>query len=73
MTPSLLRQIWSQVEETQTNVILQLDDSSLAGLILNQIQRQHLLNSSEADQVIQYIYSKLSLIRDLALSRIASF
>ncbi|MEB3164405.1 MAG: hypothetical protein VKK80_14340, partial [Prochlorothrix sp.] len=66
MNPSLLRQVWSQVEETQTNALLQLDDSSLSCLILNQIQRHQILNSAEADQVVQYINSKLSLIRDLA-------
>lgn len=71
MNPSLLRQIWSQVEETQTNALLQLDDSSLSCLILNQIQRHQILNSAEADQVMQYLNSKVSLIRDLALSRSA--
>ncbi|MEB3272741.1 MAG: hypothetical protein ACO4CG_05365 [Prochlorothrix sp.] len=73
MTPSLLRQVWSQVEETQTNMLLQLDDPSLACLILNQMQRHQILNSAEADQVMKYITSKLSLIRDLALSRSVSY
>ncbi len=73
MNPSLLRQVWSQVEETQTNALLQLDDSSLSCLILNQIQRHQILNSAEADQVVQYINSKLSLIRDLALARLATY
>ncbi|KKJ01509.1 hypothetical protein [Prochlorothrix hollandica] len=69
MNPSLLRQIWSQVEETQTTVLLQLDDNSLVYLLLNQLQKHHFLSAPEADQVMQYISSKLSLIRDLALSR----
>lgn len=73
MNPSLLRQVWSQVEDTQTNALLQLDDSSLSGLILNQIQRHQILNSVEADQVAQYVNSKLSLIRDLALARSATY
>lgn len=70
MTPSLLRQVWSRVEETHANLLLQLDDTSLIELLLTQIKDQQQLNRSEVDLIYNYIKAKISLIRDLAYSRL---
>lgn len=69
MTPNLLRQLWSLVESTQTNVLLKLDDSSLVELLLKQLHHQHYLDGQQADILSDYIRRKMPLIRDLAQQR----
>jgi hypothetical protein len=70
MTPTLLRQVWSQIESTQANLLLQLDDSSLAEFLLGRIQNERGLDRTEADLLHHYIHTKIPLIRDLAQSRL---
>jgi hypothetical protein len=69
MTPLLLRYFWSAVEETQTNLILNLDDNSLIQSLLRQIHQACSLDRTEADALNEYIQAKLPLIRDLAEGR----
>jgi hypothetical protein len=69
MSPALLRQIWSLVETTQTNLLLNLDDESLVQCLLRQIHSERSLDSSETDVLSRYLQSRLPLIRDVALSR----
>ncbi|MBE9178304.1 hypothetical protein IQ268_06850 [Oculatella sp. LEGE 06141] len=69
MTPLMMRQLWSLVETTQTNVLLSLDDSSLVQWLLRQLPTERSLDTHEADVVSTYIHSRLSLIRDLAQAR----
>lgn len=69
MTPFLLRQIWSLVEATQTQVLLNLDDETLVQWLLRQLKTQRSLDSQEADLLSTYLQSRLPLIRDLAQSR----
>lgn len=71
MSPLLLRQIWSLVETTQTNVLLNLDDESLVQWLLRQLKTQRSLDSSETDLLSTYLQSRLPLIRDVAQSRLA--
>lgn len=71
MTPSMLRQLWSLVETTQTTLLLNLDDSSLVQWLLRQFPAHRPLNSEEATILSSYIQSKLTLIRDLAQNRLA--
>ena len=63
MTPFLLRQIWSLVETTQTQVLLNLDDETLVQWLLRQLKTQR------AALLSTYLQSRLPLIRDLAQSR----
>lgn len=70
MTPSLLRQLWSLVETTQTQLLLNLDDDSLAQWLMRQLGSQQALNYAEKDVINDYIQSHLPLIRDLAQSRL---
>ncbi len=69
MSPFLLRQIWSLVETTQTQVLLNLDDETLVQWLLRQLKTQRSLDSQETDLLSTYLQSRLPLIRDLAQSR----
>ena len=72
MTPSMLRQLWSLVETTQANVLVTLDDATLAQWLLKQFKMNSSINGSEAELVNQYIQSRISLIRDLAAERLGA-
>jgi len=69
MSPVMLRQIWSLVETTQTNLLLNLDDASLVQCLLRQLNTERSLDSQETDLFSRYIQSRLPLIRDVARSR----
>lgn len=69
MTPTIMRQLWSVVETTQTKTLLQLDDASLVQWLVKQTKNQALLDCQETDYLCGYIQSRLSLIRDLAHER----
>ena len=69
MSPLLLRQIWSLVEATQSQILLTLDDESLVEWLLSQLTNQRSLDSQEANLLSDYLQSRLPLIRDVAQSR----
>lgn len=69
MSPLMLRQVWSLVETTQTNVLLNLDDQSLVQWLIRQLKTQQALDPYETSLFSTYIESRLPLIRDLARSR----
>lgn len=69
MTPLLLRQFWSVIEATQSAILLGLDDHSLVQWLLKQIRTERSLDHGEVDALYHYIYSRLSLIRDIAAAR----
>lgn len=71
MSPTLLRQFWSLVETTQASLIVSLDDTDLVQMLLKQLQTQSTIKYSDFDVINDYLNSKLTLIRDLAESRIA--
>ncbi|HTL88358.1 MAG TPA: hypothetical protein VL134_03095 [Leptolyngbya sp.] len=71
MNPTLLRQIWSLVEATQANHLLNLDDAHLVQSLVGQVEKQQPLDSEETTQLSGYLYSRLTLIRDLAYDRLA--
>lgn len=70
MNPLMLRQLWTVVEKTQANILLNLDDTSLVQWLLRQFKAERSLNHDEADVLNAYISSKLPLIRDLAEERL---
>ncbi|NJK36576.1 MAG: hypothetical protein HC825_08270 [Oscillatoriales cyanobacterium RM1_1_9] len=70
MTPILLRKIWSLVEATQAPTIATLDDAALVQWLLKRLEADAQINSKEAAVMNDYISSKVSLIRDLAESRL---
>lgn len=69
MTPTMLRQLWSVIEATQAQMLLKLDDASLVQWLLKQLKNQRSLDNNEANILNDYIYSKLTLIRELASER----
>lgn len=69
MTPLLLRQLWTLVEATQTQLLLSLDDNSLVQFLIAQLCGQRSLDHQESDTISTYLYSRLTLIRDLAQER----
>ena len=69
MTPTILRQLWSIVETTQSNTLLKLDDASLVQWLLKQTKTQASLDCHETNILSDYIHSRLTLIRDLAQER----
>jgi len=69
MTATILRQLWSVVETTQSNTLLKLDDASLVQWLLKQTKNKALLDQNEIHTLSDYIYSRLNLIRDLAQER----
>lgn len=69
MTPKILRQLWSVVENSQTKTLLQMDDASLVQWLVKQTTTQALLDPSDTDFLSDYVQSRLSLIRDLAYER----
>lgn len=66
---SLLRQFWSVVEDTQTNILLGFSDTELVQQLLRQLQYNGILSTEEIAALSIYIDSRLVLIRDLAASR----
>lgn len=71
MSPLMIRQLWSLVEATQSQVLLNLDDSTLVQWLLKQLKTQRVLDRTETVVFSDYIQSRLPLIRDLAQSRSA--
>ncbi|QSJ19720.1 hypothetical protein JYQ62_14000 [Nostoc sp. UHCC 0702] len=69
MTPKILRQLWSVVENSQTKTLLQMDDASLVQWLVKQTTTQALLDPNDTDFLSAYIQSRLTLIRDLAYER----
>ena len=69
MTPTMLRHLWSLIENTQTSFILAMDDNSLVQWLSHQLEGQRSIHQLETHIINDYIRSKLSLIRDLAHQR----
>lgn len=69
MTPTMLRQLWSLIETTQSNLLLKLDDPSLVQWLLKQFKQQRALNHEETNILSDYLNNRLSLIREMAEQR----
>jgi muconolactone delta-isomerase len=66
----LLRQLWRIVNETQTQIVFELSDGDLVEQLLMQLARKRPLSPEEDELVRAYLYSKTTLIRDLAHARL---
>ena len=69
MKPLLLRQIWYIINETQTQILLELSSNELVDQLLLKLEQQRPLSPEENNHVRNYLSSKTSLIRDLAYAR----
>ncbi|MBR8836098.1 MAG: hypothetical protein DSM106950_19250 [Stigonema ocellatum SAG 48.90 = DSM 106950] len=71
MNSSTLRYLWSVVEQTQANTLLKLNDTDLVKQLLKQLDAKIALTSEETSTISTYLYSRITLIRDLAQARLA--
>jgi len=69
MTPSLLRQFWSFVEQTQVGILLSLDDGALQRWLLSHFSDTYPLEQSQRSHLETYIASRLMLIREVVSDR----
>ncbi len=65
---SIIRSVWSSVSAINTQILLQLSDSDLIHQIYRQVDQTSALSSEERQSLINYISSKIMLIRDMAES-----
>lgn len=62
----ILRAVWSSVEAINKRTLLQLDDTDLIHQIIRQVDDASILTSEDRQSLIDYINSKVLLIRDIA-------
>lgn len=65
---SVIRAVWTGVEAINKQVLLQLNDTDLVHQIIEQIERASVLSSEDRQSVVDYVSSKVRLIKDLAES-----
>ncbi|XTZ11961.1 MAG: hypothetical protein ACP8RL_08090 [cyanobacterium endosymbiont of Rhopalodia inflata] len=73
MNTSIIRQLWSIVEESSARTLVNLDDSDLMSQLLKKLDAQYSLSSEELQVMKVYFRSKTILIRDIARSRLEDF
>lgn len=66
MNSLTLRQFWSMVEQTQTNVLLELSDRDLMAKLQEQFEQHRYVGDVDISLLREYIQVKIPLIRDLA-------
>ena len=70
MTPSILRYVWSVIEETHASLLLKFSDVELLEHLLVQLADSKQLNVQELCNVRVYICSRIPLIREDAQARL---
>jgi hypothetical protein len=70
---SLLHQLWHIINETQTKIVLELDDLNLVKYISIELEKKRILSFEEHHLVRCYLSTKMPLIRDLANARLWTF
>ena len=70
MSANLIKAIWRAVETTQSATLLRLDDGDLLSTLIKRLKNSNSITSAEVKDASSYINSRLSLIRDLAQSRL---
>lgn len=69
MNACILRSLWYVVEETQSNILLQLSNHELVSYLESELRDRTPLCEAEMPAIRVYVHSKISLIRDLAYER----
>jgi len=70
MSANLIKAIWRAVEATQSATLLRLDDGELLSTLIKRLKNSNSITNAEVSDASFYINSRLSLIRDLAQSRL---
>lgn len=72
LTSRLLRYLWSIIEDTNVYAILKYSDNDLLQFLVIALNEKIPMTAEEVASVNNYIYSRLPLIRDVAISRLDS-
>ena len=72
MDYSTLRYLWTVIEETQTGLLLKLNDTDLVDQLLRQLGDRKILSREEATTVSTYLHLRTPLIREIAQERRAA-
>ncbi|MBD3885522.1 hypothetical protein IFO70_27780 [Phormidium tenue FACHB-886] len=72
MDSSTLRYLWTVIEETQTGLLLRLNDTDLVEQLIQQLGRRKTLSRDERIVISAYLYNRTPLIRDIAHARRAA-
>ncbi|ACK69458.1 hypothetical protein PCC7424_1004 [Gloeothece citriformis PCC 7424] len=70
MNSSILRQVWTVVEESQAHGLLSLPDQDLVNQLLERLQEKEFLSTEDSKKIRGYLSSRTPLIRDLAQARL---
>ncbi len=70
MTPNIMRQLWSVVDNTHAKTLLNMDDASLVQLLVKQTKTMVSLDGNEAEYLSDYVQARLALIRNVAQERL---
>lgn len=63
---NIIRTVWSSIETLNKSALVQLDDTDLIQQIVRQVDHASTLTSEDRQSLIDYIRSKVLLIRDIA-------
>ncbi|MEA5533874.1 hypothetical protein [Crocosphaera sp. XPORK-15E] len=70
MSPTILRQLWSIIEQTQAQTLLSLSQADLVNCLMAKLQQKKNLSHDECHHLNHYINLRAALIRDLAQARL---
>lgn len=59
---------WSSIEAINKQILLQLNDSEIIQQVIRQVDQNSVLSSEDRQSLINYIGSKIMLIKDIAAS-----
>lgn len=65
---SIVRAVWASVSAINAQILLQLSDSDLIHQIFREVDHTSALSSEDRQSLIDYISSRIMLIRDIAES-----
>lgn len=63
---SIIHAVWSSIETINKKALLHLSDTDLIDRVMKQIERNLALESHDRQSLIDYVSSKIKLIRDIA-------
>ena len=64
----IVHAVWSSIAAIEKQILPQLDDSDLIHQIIQQAERSLSLSSEDRESLMNYISSKIKLIRDITES-----
>ena len=66
MNTTIMRQLWSIIEETSEKTLTGLNDSDLINQIVTKLSSQQHLSSEDCSVINAYLRSRILLIREMA-------